>query len=103
MDLVKLRKAVKIKNINWYKHSLERMMEREIYRENVTEVILKGEVIEDYSEDKPYPSALILGWINKKPLHVVVAWDAEKENCNIITAYYPDLKHFRNDYKTRKK
>ena len=53
MDILKLRRAIKLKNVNWYKHSLERMLEREIYRENVTEVILKGEVIEDYSDDKP--------------------------------------------------
>jgi len=48
MNLVKLRKLVQQKNIIWHKHALEKMLEREIYRDEVVEVLLKGEEIENY-------------------------------------------------------
>jgi len=43
-----------------------------------------------------------LGWLGNKPLHVVVALNEENEDCIVITAYHPDSKHFKKDYKTRK-
>ncbi len=59
--------------------------------------------IEDYPDDTPYPSALYLGWIKGKPLHVVAALDAVHEWAYIMTAYEPDLEHFEADGKTRRK
>ena len=50
----------------------------------------------------PYPSTLFLGWVDGKPLHVVVALDAWSQWVYIITAYEPDLEHFEPDYRTRK-
>jgi len=79
------------------------MMERDISREMVKEVLLIGEVIEDYPDDKPYPSVLFWGWIKGEPFHVVAALDSESEYCFVITAYKPDLEHFESDYKTRRK
>ena len=61
-----------------------------------------GARIEDYPEDVPYPSALFLGWVEGKPLHVVAALDAPAQWAYIITAYEPDLEHFESDYRTRK-
>ncbi len=103
MDEKKLRKAVRQKEIVWNKHTFERMLEREISRKDIIEVILKGEAIEDYPDDKPYSSALIFGKVGKKPMHVVAALDNNNDICYIITAYYPDDKHFEHDYKTRKR
>lgn len=48
-------------DFTWQRHALERMMERGISRNTVINVLLAGEVIEDYSDDKPFPSALFLG------------------------------------------
>jgi len=95
--------AVKKGYIEWQRHALERMMERGISREMVKEVLLHGEVIEDYPDDKPYPSALLLGRVKKQPLHVVAAFDSLTGWCFVITAYKPDLEHFESDYKTRRK
>lgn len=78
------------------------MLEREIGRNDVKRVLLNGEIIEVYSGDSPYPSVLMLGFIESKPLHVVAAVDGETNWCFIITAYRPDLEHFEQDYKTRK-
>ena len=97
-----LKKSIENGQIEWSRHALEKMIERGISRKNVKEVLLSGEIIENYSDDKPYPSALFLGWINKKPIHVVAALDNLNTFCYVITAYEPDLNHFESDYKTRR-
>ena len=78
------------------------MFERGISRDNVKEVLRKGEIIEDYPDDKPYSSALFLVWIDNGPIHVVTAIDPLTGWCFIITAYKPDLEHFESDHKTRR-
>ncbi|MBI4680032.1 MAG: DUF4258 domain-containing protein [Nitrospirae bacterium] len=102
MNRGQLKEAVENDRIEWQRHALERMMEREISREAVKQVLLSGEIIEDYPDDKPYPSALFLGWVEEQPLHVVTAFDSETDYCFVITAYKPDLEHFESDYKTRR-
>lgn len=96
--------CVENKKLFWQKHALGRMLERDIYKEEVKIALLKGEVIEEYVDDKPYPSYLILR-INEeyKPLHVVTSIDKQNQRCYIITAYRPDKKHFKDDFKTRRK
>jgi len=95
-------RAVQRGSVEWQKHALERMLEREISRNMVKQALLLGEIIEDYSEQNPYPGALFLGLVHGKPLHVVVAFDEVKRSCFIITAYEPDLEHFEGDFKTRR-
>ncbi len=102
MKREQLELALKTGNIEWQRHSLERMLAREISRDNVKQVLLTGEVIEDYPDDTPFPSALFLGWMQGAPLHVVAALDAQNQYCFVITAYRPTLEHFEADYKTRR-
>jgi hypothetical protein len=78
------------------------MMERGLSRRDVMDVLLTGEVIEEYPSDYPYPSVLMLGKPDGTPLHVVVAVDNDLGTLYIITAYYPDAVHFLDDYKTRR-
>ncbi len=96
-----LRDAVLTQNILWQKHALQRMMEREITRDDVKKILLKGAIIEQYPDDKPVPSVLILGWIKDRPLHAVVAFDNKR--IFVITVYEPDQNYFQSDFKTRKK
>ena len=77
-------------------------MERGISRETVKGVLLNGEIIEDYSQDSPYPSALFFGLTQGEPVHVVAGFDSESGCCFVITAYRPDLDHFELDYRTRR-
>ena len=42
-------------------HAIQRMFLRRISEDNVRHVLASGEVIEDYPEDTPYPSRLVLG------------------------------------------
>ena len=42
-------------------HAIQRMFERHVSEEKVKEVVQSGEMIEDYSDEMPYPSGLMLG------------------------------------------
>ena len=81
-------------------HAIERMAQRAIGVGDVRLVLDAGEVIEDYPDDLPYPSALMLGWIGERPLHVVAATAPNRKI--IITVYEPDLSRWESDYKRRK-
>ena len=97
-----LRQVLSVRQFEWRQHVLQRLAERGIRQAAVLEVLRSGERIEDYPEDMPYPSALFLALVEGKPLHVVVALDAQAQWAYIITAYGPDLEHFDPDYRTRK-
>jgi hypothetical protein len=83
------------------KHAIMRMFERGIRDEDIREVLLSGEVILDYPNDTPYPSRLILGWVNENPIHVLVA-QTEDNQMVVITAYYPDPKLWESDFKRKR-
>ena len=44
-----------------------------------------------------------LGWIDQRPIHVVVSYDSANQILFIITAYEPQLKHFKPGFKVRRK
>ncbi len=102
MNVIELHLAIREERIEWRKHSLQRLAERKILQSQVLEVLLSGELIEDYPEDQPYPSALFLAFVEGEPLHVVAALDEDDCRAYIITAYQPSLDYFEADYKTRR-
>lgn len=88
--------------ILWTQHCLQRMQERDISRADVKHGIATGEIIEEYPDDFPNPSCLIFGYtVNNQILHVVAGCD--NINIYIITAYYPDVRKFEVNLKTRRK
>ena len=87
--------------ILWTQHCLQRMQERDISRADVKNGIATGEIIEDYPDDYPYPSCLIIGYtIGNKTIHVVCG--VGEGEVWLITAYYPDRAKWSEDFKTRK-
>jgi len=94
--------SVKSKEIIFSQHAIRRMFERAILTEEVRSVIEAGEIIEEYLDDKPYPSYLLLGFANQKPIHVVVAVDGIIHKFYVITVYTPDSKLWRKGYKKRR-
>jgi hypothetical protein len=103
LDLAILREAVAEGRIQWRRHVLQKLAERGIQQQAVREVLLSGERIRDYMEDRPFPSALFLGYTGGKPLHVVASCDEINRQAFVITAYEPSLDVFESDYRTRKK
>jgi len=103
LNLDKLREAVRAGNIEWRKHVLQRMAERNISQVAVLDALLLGERIRDYPEDKPFASVLFLGYDGSRPLHVVTSLDKTAGQAFIITVYEPSLDVFEADYKTKRK
>lgn len=90
------------KNIEVTSHAILQLKARKIKLTDIYAGIYNGEIIEQYPDDKYYPSCLILYFcVNGKPVHFVCSIGNNK--VYIITAYNPDLKRWENDFKTRKK
>ena len=86
----------------WTEHLALRLRERGIKRADVIACIQGGGIIEQYPDDTPFPSCLILGAsVAGRPLHVVCAVNPGV-NCCMITAYYPNPDKWEADNKTRK-
>lgn len=102
MDIEKFRKAIEEGRIEWRKHVLQRLAERTILQHDLIKVLLSGKVIEDYPENKPYPSSLFLGFSKGEPLHVVASFDKDNRLAYIITVYRPSDQSFESDFRTRK-
>jgi len=103
MDINKLREAIQKNNFEWRKHTLIRLAERNISQNVVLEVILEGEVIENYLKDRPFSSCLMFKFIKGKPFHVVVSLDEQNQKGYIITSYEPSLDKFESDFKKRRR
>lgn len=83
-------------------HAIQRMFERRITPEDVRHVLMTGEVIEDYPDDTPYASRLVLGWRGSQPIHVVAADNHVDRETIVITTYEPDPDRWNQDFKRRK-
>ena len=97
-----IKSAVNLNNIEWKLHSFKRMLERGISRKDVIDAIINGEIIENYPDDHPFPSCLIMKYISSGAIHVVIAYNEYENKVIIITAYNPDNDIFESDYKTRR-
>jgi len=84
-------------------HAIQRMFQRRVSEEEVKQVVVAGETIETYPDDKPFPSRLMLGWIGSRPVHVVVADNAVAQEAIIITVYQPEVEEWETGFKRRKR
>ena len=66
-------------------HAIQRMALRNISEAEVRAVLTTGEAIEEYPDDTPFPSRLVLGWVGSRPLNVVAADNPEEEDTIVIT------------------
>ena len=79
------------------------MFQRRVSEEEVTQVVVAGETIETYPDDKPFPSRLMLGWIGSRPVHMVVADNVVVQEAIIITVYQPDAEEWETGFRRRKR
>lgn len=78
------------------------MFERAISPDEVKDVVTQAEMIEEYPGDIPFPSILILGFVDKRPVHVVAAVDKKTDNCYVKTVYIPDASIWNDDFRIRR-
>ena len=101
LDILELRKLCTPQNIRITLHAAKRLEQRGIFLSDVIACIMNGEIIEQYPDDYPYPSCLILGSSRgNKFLHVVIGH--HETELFLITAYFPSCDKWKNDFKTRK-
>ena len=91
-----------MKTVTFTGHAVKRMFERSVNESEILEVLELGEVIEEYPDDYPFPSRLLLRVVRGRPLHVVAGFDAKNERCYIITMYVPDPARWDETFKARR-
>lgn len=79
------------------------MFRRQISADEVQHVLNSGKTIEDYPDDQPFPSSLLSGFVNQRPLHVVVAEDRRTGTCIIVTVYEPNPEHWEQGFERRRR
>jgi len=71
--------------------------------EEIMQALDSGEIIEEYPEDVPYPSCLVLGrTATGRPNHVVCAPAAAEQRVIIITTYQPDPAQWDEGFRHRR-
>lgn len=101
LNLQDLQKICSLENIEITLHAAKRLAQRGILIDDILSCIKTGEIIEQYPDDYPYSSCLILGKSSTNLiLHVVVGSDLA--TLWIVTAYYPNSEKWESDFKTRK-
>ncbi len=82
-------------------HGARAAFEDHISEGDIISVLSDGDIIEDYPDDYPLPSRLMLGWIDSRPLHVVAAHRPRTGEEVIITTYEPDPDTWSKDFRRR--
>ncbi len=94
MHLVKIKeiiKAIQGHKIQITDHADEEAESDALSFDEIYFSVLNGEIIEDYQDDRPYPSCLIYGKnFSGDPVHTVWAFNYENQWAVLITVYRPD-------------
>jgi hypothetical protein len=102
ITLDEISEAIKKGKIIWRKHAVLRMIERKVSRENVLACLSNGLIINQYPDDKPFPSYLLLCFPNNEPIHIAFSYNHDNQFIYIITVYNPSLDYFEEDFITRR-
>jgi len=94
---------MKYREIKFSQHTIMRMFERSIKKDDIINVIKDDRIIMDYPDDKPFPSKLIIGYIDEMPIHVVLGVNLAEKIAIVITTYVPSDDIWDDEYTRRKK
>ncbi len=83
------------------RHAIQKMFQRNITKSEIDNVIKTGKVIKEYPKDSPFPSYLLLGFSEERPLHIVIAFNKSEYICIIVTVYEPDPKIWKDNFTRR--
>ena len=88
MMIDEIKKNVCERNYRLTFHARARMFERHISNRDLVDLIINGEIIEEYHDDYRCPTVLMLGKTRGIPHHIVVA--ICKDRLIIVTVYLPN-------------
>ncbi len=104
MDIQKIIIAIQNERVLITDHADEEAEADGLKIDEVYFSVEHGNVIEKYTEDKPYPSCLIYGLtFAGDPIHSVWAYNPKSHWAILITVYRPDPKRWINWRRRRKK
>lgn len=69
-------------------HARVRMFERNVSTDDLIAIMASGEIIEEYPDDEPCPSILMMGYFEAVAYHVVIALCTD--HVRVITVYIPE-------------
>ncbi len=98
---LKILQTIKNGSLFWKDHFLQRMFQRKITMKNVFDVLKSFEIVEEYTEDSPFPSYLIMGFSQKEPFHIVLSLNEEDLELHMITVYRPAKDMWDEKYRRR--
>ena len=96
----KIRDATASNALEVRLHARKRMAQRNIFYDDVCQVILNGTVVEEYPAAYPYPGCLFMDFIGGEPLYAVCSWDGEK--AYLITVHWMDPRKWIDPWTRRR-
>ena len=98
-----IQRCVQQRKVQWTYHINMRLQNRGISRRTILESTAYYEVIEEYPDDKYFPSYLVYTHYQGESFHILFAVDVEEDNVRVITVYRPAPIEWEQDLKTRRK
>jgi hypothetical protein len=91
MEIADVVEAVRAHRVRITDHAYEEAEADGLSFDEICFSVTRGELIEDYPTDKPYPSCLIYGrTFGGGPVHSVWAYNEHNQWAVLITVYRPD-------------
>jgi len=91
MQIADIQEALREKRFRITDHADEEAKEDEIILDDILHSVRRGDIIENYPTDLPYPSCLVLGTTpSGRPLHSVWAYDESNSWAVLVPVYCPD-------------
>ena len=91
MEIADILNAVRSGQIRITDHADEEAQNDGLSYDEIFSSALTGAIIENYPDDKPYPSCLVAGNTFKgDPVHSVWAYNEETKWAVLVTVYRPD-------------
>ena len=91
MDIEDILNAIRHSRVRITDHADAETLAEHLSFDEVMYSVRYGEIIEDYPDDRPYPSCLIYGDTpTDDPVHSVWAYNRETGSAVLVTTYRPD-------------
>ena len=89
--ILELKRAISVERVLITNHARQEADNDNLRLDEICWSVNHGEVIENYPDDQPFPSCLIVGMApNNDPIHSVWAYNSQKQIAILITVYRPD-------------